>query len=93
MLVLEMIDSVHITYIYQYQAHIPPPPTQKTYLKRVILHPRIRFAVVGRIGVRIVAEDGQHGRNFGHIVDDVLGYLADPLGQRLQVHRLDDLIG
>jgi len=62
------------------------------YLRRVVLHPCIWLTIVRRIRVRIVAEHGQHGRYVGHVAHHIAGYLADPLGHRLQIYGLDDLV-
>ena len=49
------------------------------YFARVVLDDTVGFAVVRRVGVRVVAEEGQHRGDIGHVTDHFVGYLADPL--------------
>lgn len=52
----------------------------------------VRPAVVGRVGVGVVAQSGQHGGDDGHVPHHVGGDLPHPLGQGLHIDGLDDLV-
>ena len=53
----------------------------------------IRFSVVRRIGVRIIAELLQHWRYLTHTGNDVIRKLPHPLCQSFHVHRFYHLVG
>lgn len=87
---------VHLLYgaLGQVQVAGFPLPQRKlvAYPPRVVRDKRVRAAVVGWVGGRVVAQLGQHRRDLSHVGKDVLGYLANPLGQGLHVDRFDDLV-
>lgn len=63
------------------------------YLKCIVLYPRIGFAIVGWIRVRIVAQHGEHGRQIGHVANHIVRYVPHPFGECLEINGLDDLVG
>lgn len=52
----------------------------------------VRSAIVGRVGVGVVAQSGQHGGDDGHVPHHVSWDLPHPLRQGLHVDGLDDLV-
>lgn len=65
---------------------------QGTHPVRVVDHEGVGVAVVGRVGIGVVAKPRQHGGDLGHVPHHIPRDLAGPLGERLQVHGLDDLV-
>ena len=54
----------------------------------------VGLAVVGRVGLGpggVVAELGQHGSHLVHVGYHIFGYVPHPLGQGVEIHRLDNL--
>lgn len=64
----------------------------RTHPVRVVDDDGVRLAVVGRVCIGVIAEPSQHGGDLGHVPHHVPGDVAGPLGERFQVHRLDDLV-
>lgn len=64
--------------------HEPSPsapgraPGGDTHSVRVVDHQRVRVAVVGRVGVRVVAQPGEHGSYVGHVLQHVPRDVPDP---------------
>lgn len=56
-------------------------------------HKLVHFAVVGWIGVRVVAEHFEHRRQAAHVGHHVWWNLANPAVQRVQIDWLDHLVG
>ena len=54
----------------------------------------VGLAVVGRVGLGpggVIAELGQHGSHLVHVGYHIFGYVPHPLGQGVEIHRLDNL--
>lgn len=80
------------------------PPSPKTRLQSVTGHTKphppgvlhhllVWLAIVGGVGIGVVAQLGQHGGNHWHVLQDVSWDLPHPLGQGFHVHWLDHLVG
>lgn len=63
-----------------------------THPSGVVQNFGVRPAVVGRVGMGVVAQSGQHGGDDGHVPHHVSWNLPHPLGQGLHVDGLDDLV-
>lgn len=63
-----------------------------TYPSSVFKDFGVRFPIVRWIGVWVISELGKHGRDHGHVLEDVRWYLPHPFGQSSHVDRLDDLV-
>lgn len=61
----------------------------------LLLRYRIVFrdTVRGWIGSRVIPKHAKHGRDVCHIVNHVVGYLANPFSQCFLVQRPDHLVG
>ncbi|TNN71027.1 hypothetical protein EYF80_018688 [Liparis tanakae] len=53
---------------------------------------RVGLAIVGRVGMWVVAQSGQHGGDDSHVPHNIRWDLTHPLGQCLHVDGLDDLV-
>ena len=68
--------------------HVP----MSTYPSGVVQDCGVRPAIVGRVGMGIVTQSGQHRGNDGHVPHHISWDFPHPLGQGLHIDGLDDLV-
>lgn len=90
----------------KYQKQMPSPNTKlllgapipsvnnqtKPHPPCVLHHFLVWLAIVGGVGIGVIAQLGQHGGNHWHVLQDISWDLPNPLGQGFHVHWLDHLV-
>ena len=72
------------------RAHLPA--CTHTHPVGVVDDDGVWVAVVGRVRIGVISKPSQHRGDLGHVPHHVPRDVTSPLGERFQVHRLDDLV-